>query len=394
MAPKLRVCHVITQLELGGAQRNTLYTVSHLDRERFDPSLICGRGGLLDTEATAGQWTTIFLRSLVRPIHPFKDISAVISLYQAFRRQKPHIVHTHSSKAGILGRIAAYLAGVPVILHTFHGFGFTPAQNQRIRNLYVRLEKFCARLSTHLAFVSQDNQREAEELGIVGKIPYTLIRSGITMNSERMPIAFPEGIPYDAWVVASVGNFKPQKNPTDLLDVAAHVIEKDPNVHFLLIGDGELREACQAEAIERKLSHHVHFLGWRQDARRLVAESKAFLLTSLWEGLPRALVEAFAEMKPAVAYAVNGVNDILINQETGFAITPGDTAAVADRLLWLKNNPLEAHRMGVNGRRRVELEFDIDRMVRDQESLYEKLYAAVPLKEYYEKLWEPETSHS
>src|SRR5687767_6162649 len=117
---KLRVCHVITQLELGGAQRNTLYTVAHLDPERFEPSLICGRGGILDPEATAGPWTTIFIRSLVRPVRPISDFWALLDLYRTFRRLQPHLVHTHSSKAGILGRIAAYLSGVPVILHTFH----------------------------------------------------------------------------------------------------------------------------------------------------------------------------------------------------------------------------------------------------------------------------------
>jgi len=381
---------LITQLELGGAQRNTLYTLAHLDRERFEPSLICGMGGLLDPEATAGSWETTFIRRLVRPIRPVSDGLAILALYKKLRRLRPHIVHTHSSKAGILGRIAAYLAGVPVLIHTFHGFGFTPAQKVWVRWLYVTLERLCARISTHLIFVSQDNALEASQLGIPGRTPWTLIRSGISMKSERIPMPMPEGVPYDAWVVVSVGNFKPQKNPSDLLDVAAAVIEKDRSVHFLLIGDGELRAACETEAAARQLSSHIHFMGWRPDARRLVSEAKAFLLTSLWEGLPRALVEAFAESKPAVAYAVNGVKDILVDHETGFAVEPGNAQAAAEKLLWLKSHPTEAHRMGVNGRRRVEQEFDIDRMVRDQEALYEKLYKAVPLIAYYEKRWDPE----
>src|SRR5438874_2309973 len=108
---KLRVAHIITQLELGGAQQNTLYTIAHLDPQRFEPLLLCGPRGILDEEAAKGDWPTHFVRWLVRPVNPFKDVLALFSLYQLLRRLKPHIVHTHSSKAGILGRLAAYLAG-------------------------------------------------------------------------------------------------------------------------------------------------------------------------------------------------------------------------------------------------------------------------------------------
>src|ERR1700687_255312 len=142
-----RVAHIITQLELGGAQRNTLYTVGHLDSEHFEPLLICGRDGILDEEAKAGTWPTHFVRGLDRPVNPIKDTLALIAIYRLLRELKPHIVHTHSSKAGILGRIAADLAGVPVIIHTYHGFGFTPVQSRPVRRAFVMLEKFCARLS-------------------------------------------------------------------------------------------------------------------------------------------------------------------------------------------------------------------------------------------------------
>ncbi len=379
----LRICHIITQLELGGAQRNTLYTTTHLDKHRFTPSLLCGRGGMLDAEAAAGPWPDPFVSHLVRPVRPWSDFWAVVDLYKILRRDKPHIVHTHSSKAGIVGRLAAYLAGVPVILHTFHGFGFTPGQHVLVRKLYVTLEKFCSALSTHLIFVSEDNQREADTLGILKGKPYSLIRSGISMSPQ------PEGerLPGSGWTVISVGNFKPQKNPLDLIRVAQEVCAKDPSIQFVLIGDGQLRGQAEQEVKAQGLTQRVHFLGWRQDARQFTAQADAFLLTSLWEGLPRALVEAFAERKPAVGYGVNGVRDILKDGENGFMITPGDTATAAEKILWLKNHTIDARRMGEAGRRVVEVEFDIDRMVRQQESLYESLYAAVPLKEHYEKVW-------
>jgi len=380
----LRVAHIITMLELGGAQGNTLYTVTHLDRKQVEPFLICGRGGMLDDDALKGNWPTHFLDSLVRPLHPIKDVVAAIQMYRLLRLLKPQIAHTHSSKAGILGRIAAYLAGVPVIIHTFHGFGFTPDQPRWLHTLYVWAEKFCAKLSTHLIFVSEDNRQEASALGIGQGVPNSLIHSGIHLKAA-IPAAVRSElkIPPSAWVVASVGNFKPQKNPMDLARVARAVVAKDPSVHFVLLGDGPLRAEVENWVSQQNLSANVHFTGWRRDAAEWVAGSDAFLLTSLWEGLPRALVEAGAQRKPSVAYAVNGVKDLLKEGVNGFPIEAGQWEKAAEQLLWLRQHPVEALRMGTEARRQVETGFDIDQMVKDQQSLYTTLYNAVPLKETY-----------
>ncbi len=394
---KLRVAHIITQLELGGAQQNTLYTVGHLNSEHFEPLLICGPGGILDEEAKAGAWPTHFVRFLARPVNPAKDILAFVAVYQLLRNLKPHNVHTHSSKAGILGRLAAYLAGVPIIIHTFHGFGFTPGQSGPVRRLFILLEKACARLSTHLVFVSRDNEEEARALGIDGGKPESLIRSGIVMAPHPAPspsrgeggsgIRSELGISPDVWLVVSVGNFKPQKNPLDLVKTADAVVARDPSVHFLLVGDGELRPSVEKYVQSQGIAAQIHFLGWRQDVPMIMSASNAFLLTSLWEGLPRALVEAAAAGLPAVAYAVNGVNDILVEGETGFPVPARDTGAAAEKILWIKSHPQEAKRLAQRARVRIEKEFDIDKMVRAQEELYAHLYGKVPLKEYYEPLW-------
>jgi glycosyltransferase involved in cell wall biosynthesis len=397
----LRVAHIITQLELGGAQRNTLYTIGHLDKSRFEPTLLCGPGGLLDEEAKRGSWTTIEIPSLIRQVHPIKDARALYEIYKQLRRLKPHIVHTHSSKAGILGRIAAYLAGVPVIIHTFHGFGFTPGQSPFVRHFFVRLERCCAHLSTHLIFVSKANQKEAAQLHIGTEKPSSLIRSGIEIKKLSSPS--PEGstpsknirreqnIPEEAWMVISVGNFKPQKNPMDLVRVAEKVLAEDRSIHFVFAGDGELRKMVQTYAEALEIAAHIHFLGWRQDIPQILTESNCFFLTSLWEGLPRALVEAYAAGLPAVAYAVDGVQDILLHNETGFAIDPNDIDFAAKKILWLKQNPEDARRMGQEGKKLVSEEFEIDSMVRQQESLYDATYVNVPLRDYYEPTWTPVT---
>jgi glycosyltransferase involved in cell wall biosynthesis len=386
---KLRVAHLITQLELGGAQRNTLYTVGHLNPESYEPILISGPGGILDEETQEAPWPTHFVKWLVRPVNPFKDVLALVTLYQFLRKTKPHIVHTHSSKAGILGRLAAYVAGVPVIIHTFHGFGFTPEQPRWLFRLFVWLERVCAHWSTHLIFVSKDNMEEARSLGIGTTKPQSLIRSGIAIQEPSLlsPVREEWHIPASAWVVVSVGNFKPQKNPMGLAQIADAVHQKDPSVHFLLVGDGTLRVSVEAYVKSKEITEQVHFLGWRKDIPAILSASNCFLLTSLWEGLPRGLVEAAVARLPAVAFAVNGVKDILIEGETGFPVPPHDTSLASEKILWLKNHPFDARRMGSLAGERVRKEFDIDTMVRQQENLYKSLYDAVPLKNYYEPLW-------
>jgi glycosyltransferase involved in cell wall biosynthesis len=400
---KLRVVHIITQLELGGAQRNTLYTVGHLNPELFEPFLIAGPGGILDSEAKAGPWRTRFVSSLVRPVRPWKDVLALISIYRFLQKIKPHIVHTHSSKAGILGRIAAFFAGVPVVIHTFHGFGFTPGQRPFVRRFFIWTEKISAWFSTHHIFVSEANRQEAAELHIGPKTSNSLIRSGIAIDApihratsvteqrtKDKVLRVLKEIPSDACRVTYVGNFKPQKNPMDLARVACEVLKQKQNIHFFLVGEGELQASVEAWCQEQGIASQVHFLGWCKrydDIQRILAASTCFLLTSLWEGLPRALVEAFASSKPAVAYGVDGVRDILRDGENGFLIPPGDVTLAAEKILWLANNPDKAIKMGQRGRAMVIKEFDIDFMVRQQENLYQTLYQAVPLKTYYESLW-------
>jgi len=173
----------------------------------------------------------------------------------------------------------------------------------------------------------------------------------------------------------------------DLAKVAQAVLAKDPSIHFLFVGDGELKPSVEEVVTSQGLGAQVHFLGWRQDIPSILVVSNCFLLTSLWEGLPRAVVEASVARLPSVAYAVNGVKDILIEGETGFPIPPHETELAAEKILWLKDNPLKARQIGSKAKAFVEKEFDIDTMVRQQEVLYETLYQNVPLKEYYEPLW-------
>ena len=383
MTPSIRVCHVITLLELGGAQETTLYTVANL-RPPFRANLVCGAGGLLDEEARRipGVAPT-FLPSLVRPICPVADLRALLGLTALFRRLRPHIVHTHSSKAGILGRMAARLARVPIVVHSIHGFGFNDRQPALLRSLLLALERRAARSTTHFIVVSRANLERGVALGIVAREKATLIRSGVMLGrfeaagreeASRSASGFRRelGLSPGAPVVGMIACLKPQKSPLTFVEVAARVAAKLPDASFVLAGDGELRARVLARAAALGLGGRLHVLGWRRDIPRVMAALDVLLLTSLWEGLPKVLPEAIAAGVPVVATAVDGALDILDDGVNGFLCNPGDVEGMAERVRRLLRDP-ELRRELAGRARAVLPQFDIDAMVRAQERLYSQL---------------------
>ncbi|MBL0058203.1 MAG: glycosyltransferase [Elusimicrobia bacterium] len=258
MFRKIKVVHIVTQLELGGAQQNTLATVTGLDRTRYAPVLFCGQGAVLDPAARNGNFPVRFIRGLVRPVSPWRDLVALVDLYRGLRKEKPDIVHTHSSKAGVLGRIAAVLAEVPVIVHTFHGFGFTPGQNAIVRGTFVLLERILAPWTTVLIAVSSANREEALSRGIGRPSQYRLIRSGVPLDDYRTLVHrgdTPVDLPFlpSEKVVTTIGPFKPQKNLFDFIRAAQIVAARRDDVRFLIVGDGRGRAEIEREIRSRNL---------------------------------------------------------------------------------------------------------------------------------------------
>lgn len=377
------VCHVITRLDLGGAQENTLYTVEHL-RPPFRASLVSGPGGLLDEEAgrIAGLDLS-FVPSLARPIRPHRDLAALAALTRLLRRTRPAIVHTHSSKAGILGRLAARLAGVPVVVHTIHGYGFNDEQPAVLRRLFIRLERSVAPLTSRFIAVSRANLDRGVDLGLFPRHRAILIRSGIPLASFERAGAMRRSdglraelrIPDNAPLVGMIACLKPQKAPLDFVEVAARVARLIPEAVFVLAGDGELRGRVQERIDRLSLRDRIRLLGWRRDVPRLLAALDVMLLTSLWEGLPRVVPEAIAAGVPVVATAVDGTTDILKEGETGMVCAPHDLDGLAARVERLLRDRAFAN--GLVARARAILpEFDIDAMVRSQERLYLDLLEA------------------
>lgn len=385
------VAHLITKLELGGAQQNTLFTVSHLDRARFRPALIAGEHGILDEEAKALCDVAYYqVPSLVRRISPLRDLRALTALTSLLARLKPTIVHTHSSKAGILGRWAARLARVPIIIHSIHGFGFTRYQHPVVQRTLIALERAAARFTTRFFAVSEANRRLGIELGLFAEEQCTVIRSGVdlaALRQTRVDVAAKKrelGCHPEWPLIGMIAPLKPQKAPLDFVRAAVLVRKAKPNTQFLLVGDGELREAIEAEVRRLGLSDAFSLTGWRRDIAEVMRCFDVFVLTSLWEGLPRVYLEALASGVPIVGTKVDGAAEVIQEGVNGYLTEPGDVRSLAERVISLLSDPNAATQMGRNGQALPE-EFDIYEMVRQQEREYEHLVAKLrwksPLRE-------------
>jgi glycosyltransferase involved in cell wall biosynthesis len=383
---RAKVIHIITKMELGGAQQNTLYTVTHLDSQKFIPYLVTGRGGELFNEAI--NFRNIFIaKDLVREIRPLQDVKAFFQICEFIKKiaalnpaSAPLIVHTHSSKAGILGRWAAWWMSIPIIIHSIHGFGFHDYQPTLIRNLFIFLEKFTALVTTKFIAVSAANWQKGVGISLFPPEKAVVIRSGIDIARVQNPrVSRTEfrkslDIPETAPVVAMIACLKPQKAPLDFIRVCAHVAREIPHAYFLVVGDGELREAVEHEIKDRKLQHRLYLLGWRTDIPEILNAIDVLVLTSRWEGLPRVFPEAMAAGVPVVATRVDGAPEAIKDGVNGFLFAPGDVTGIAHQTIALIKNPLQRRSMGRQGSQMVE-EFAIERMVQQQESLYDMLLA-------------------
>ena len=375
------ICHIITNLELGGAQEVALYAVSHLDRTRFRPVLVAGPGGLLTEEARRlpGVQTRI-VPPLGRRIHALSDLLAFLHLVWVLRRLQPAIVHTHSSKAGILGRWAAWCARVPLILHTVHGFGITPAQPRWMQRLFILLERITGCITTHWITVADIDLAKGRQWGLFDA-NVSVIRPGIDPAPFHRPLD-PEvrgslrkelGIGSGEYLIGTVACLKPQKAPEDVISVARLVCSRMPGARFVLIGDGVLRPRLEALIAEQTLEDRVRLAGWRRDVPRAMGCFDLLLLTSRWEGLPRVMLEAASAGVPIVATNVGGVEEAVVQRDRVRLCEAGDIAGLAagveDLLMAGRKRGVRAD--GVDNR--LPQEFHIEEMVKQYQSLYDRL---------------------
>jgi glycosyltransferase involved in cell wall biosynthesis len=375
------VCHVITKLELGGAQEVALYAVSHLDRSKFRPILVTGPGGLLTDQAKTLPGVDVHvLSSLARRVHVLADLVAFVELTRLFRRLQPTIVHTHSSKAGILGRWAAWYARVPVIIHTIHGYGITPAQPPLLRRILILLERMTGWITTHWIAVAQADIEKGIEWRLFDRRQVSIVRPGIDphpfqtgideITRDALRIEF--GVGPDEYLVGTVACLKPQKAPEDFVAVAKQVCEAIPNARFALIGDGDLRPKIESLIEVNGLQKRLYLAGWRRDISTVMKIFDVFLLTSHWEGLPRVLLEARTIGLPVVATRVGGVEEVIVEGRHGWLSHPGDVSGLSAHLIRvLQSRGSQSHGRSPSVEA-LPKEFHLEEMVKQYESLYDR----------------------
>ena len=337
---KTRVLHLITSLELGGAQQNTLYCTANHDRGLFDVELIAGAGGQLDDEARAITDARVQIVPWLRhQIDPLRDLEALVRLRSHMAANDIDVVHTHSSKAGILGRLAAHLAGVPFVVHTVHGWSFNDTQSRTRRRAYVEMERLAAGFTNRIVVVSSRNREKGLSMGIGRPDRYEVVHSGIDVDAFRQPetdrraVRRSLGYGPDQVVVGTVACLKPQKAPLDFVRAAAEAYSRDERLRFFIAGDGPLRPAVEAEITRLGLGGIVQLLGWRRDVVDLYHAMDVFLSTSIFEGLPRSVLQAMAAGVPVVATDVDGTPEVVRNRQTGLLIPPARPEAAARALL-------------------------------------------------------------
>lgn len=374
---RLKVLHVITHLPMGGAQDNTLYTVELLDRRRYDVTLACSFEGEL--VARARQITDLHLvdiPNLCRPLKPIRDLKALADLVRLLRSGRFDIVHTHSSKPGVLARLAAKYCGVPVIFHTLHGFSFHDFMPYWKRKFLMILEKLLSHWTDLIITVSALNRQKVIQFGIAPAERVATVYSGIDLSvfngSRDKSFRKEMGIADDVPLVGAVGRLSYQKDPLTLISAFDHVVKRIPDAQLVFIGEGELKDQMTKVIKSRKLDRQIHFAGSRKNVSGVYKSLDLFVMSSLYEGLGRSITEALGCGVPVVCTAVEGVPELVVNGQTGITVPPRDPEALAEGIIQSLLNLKSAQKTAARGQDVVKNNFGVEMMVEKIDRLYQQ----------------------
>lgn len=381
----MRIVHVITRLILGGAQENTLLTVEGLHRDYGDDvTLITGPAegpeGDLFARAEAQGLNVEVMPELVRAIRPRVDWAAYRRLRAAFRRLRPEVVHTHSSKAGIVGRAAAWNERIPTVVHTIHGLPFGPSESPTRNRLYIGLERWAARRCHAIISVCDSMTEQALAAGVGRPEQFETVYSGMDVEAFLRParprdeIRRELGLEPQHVAFATVARLFERKGHDDILAAAPGVLAANPDVRFVFVGDGILRDHLIREADRLGVGHALRFTGLvPPDAiPSLLSGVDAVVHPSLREGLARVLPQALIVGRPVISYDVDGAKEVVL-PETGVLLPPRDIAGLTASILRLAGDPSLRDQMGREGRARFADQFRSETMVRQLRLLYERV---------------------
>ncbi len=389
----MRIIHVITRLIVGGAQENTVLSCEGLHARGHEVHLFsgptAGPEGSLVNRARSGGYAYQEFPDLVRAVHPLRDSAALRALRRRFRELVPDVVHTHSSKAGVLGRIAAHQAGVAHILHTIHGMSFNRTQPRIVQWAYAAAERHCARRCHKMVSVADAMTAQALRAGIGRPDQFVTIRSGIEVDAfdpahvDGAELRASWGIRPDEIVVGTVARLFVNKGYEQLIEIMGvwHRLlagASAPNLRFVWVGDGADRPKYERELERRGLRDSVVMTGLvpPADMPRILSAIDILAHTSQWEGLPRTAVQALLMEKPAVCFDIDGAPEVILPGETGELVALGDARGFAAALVSLAHDDDRRLRYGRAGRSRCLTEFDHRTMVNRLDALYAQLASA------------------
>jgi glycosyltransferase involved in cell wall biosynthesis len=371
----LRLVRVIARLNVGGPALHTVLATAGL-RPGIETTLATGRVAPNETEAAdlldRFGVRPVRIPGLGRSLSPVDDVRAFASLVSLMRRVRPDVVHTHTAKAGALGRVAARVAGVPIVVHTFHGHVFEGYFGPAVSGAVVRAERTLTRFADRVVAVSDEVGRDlVERFRVTPRGKLVVVPVGLPLGellaceSRRGALRRELSLAADAAVVAFVGRLVAVKEPHVALDAWKLVRRELPNATLVVVGDGDLAASLRARRDEG-----VVFLGWRRDLATILADTDLALLTSRNEGTPVALVEAAAAGVPAVATRVGGVPSVVDDGRTGVLVPAGDAAAIAAAVVALVRDEPRRRAMGAAARARAVAKWSDARLLADLRALY------------------------
>jgi len=389
---KIRVLHIITRFDKGGSAQNTFLTLLGLKKQNFQPSIVAGLSleSEMKHEEVKENEKDIqrlelegieFIRCpfLVRRIAIIKDLKAFFDIRRILKKNKPSIVHTHTSKAGLLGRLAAKLAQIPVIVHTPHGHVFFGYFGPFKTKIFIILEKLASLITDRIVALSEREKQDSARFKIANEDKFVVIHSGVELDrfkeltsSEKQNFKKELGIPENSLIVGTVGRLEPVKGPEFLIKAAKYIISKYPNTFFIFTGEGYLRENLEEQAFELGVENNFIFLGWRADVTKIISIYDVFVLPSLNEGMGRVLVEAMALGKPIVASNVGGITDLVAHGKNGFLVPTKNPKDLAKYIQILLEDTEKREKMGQAGKG-MAVKFSDEIMVESILNMYNEL---------------------
>jgi len=386
----IKVLRVIARLNVGGPALHVAYLTAGLADRGYETTLVAatlarGEESMAAASETRGVRIET-LPALHREIGPLRDAQAIVRLARLIRKERPTILHTHTAKAGAVGRIAALLAGSarpPIVVHTFHGHVLHGYFNPLTTLAFRMLERWLARVTTALVAVSPEVRDDLVRLHVAPASKFTVIRLGIELDertsadeNERAETRRQLGVGQDAFIVGWVGRMTAVKRTDDVMRALRGLVDRGVDAYLCLVGDGPDRDQLERYAHELGVVKRCLFVGYQEDVARFYSAIDALLLPSANEGTPVSVIEALAAQRPAVATRVGGTPDVIRDGVDGFLVEVGDADALSDRLTELAADPERRARMGADGRERVLGRYAVERLVDDIDRLYRELLAA------------------